>query len=84
MATADSVQGREYDFIRLDLATPGGRAYPLGFLTDVRRTCVGLPRAKSGLRIVGDENVRDVSLGGEDVDAVLDPGQGGAAVAAID
>ena len=30
MATVDSAQGKEYDFVILDLVTPGGREYPLG------------------------------------------------------
>ena len=50
MHTVDSAQGREYDFVILDLVTPGGRLYPLGFVADTKRMCVALSRARDRIR----------------------------------
>ena len=57
LATIDSVRGREYPFVVLDLVTPGGSQYPLGFLTDTGRMCVALSRAMNGLVMIGNENM---------------------------
>ena len=59
MSTVDKAQGREYDFVLLDLVTPGGMFYSLSFSTDVRRMCVALSRAKIGLVIFGDQDMAD-------------------------
>ena len=53
MSTIDGAQGNEFNYVILDLVTPGGPAHSLGFVTDMRRLCVGLSRAKSGLIILG-------------------------------
>lgn len=58
-ATVDGLNGEEYDYVILDLVTPGGRPYMLGFLTDVERISMGLSRAKIGLLIVGNQNMSD-------------------------
>ena len=50
MHTVDSAQGREYDFVILDLVTSGGRLYPLGFVADTKRMCVALSRARDRIR----------------------------------
>ena len=55
--TVDSAQGKEWNFVILDVVTPGGPNHTLGFLTDVRRINVALSRAKSGLVIVGDQSM---------------------------
>ena len=60
MHTVDSAQGREYDFVILDLVTPGGRLYPLGFVADTRRMCVALSRARIGLLVFGESNLGNV------------------------
>ena len=57
LATIDSVRGREYPFVVLDLVTPGGSQYPLGFLTDTGRMCVALSRAMNGLVMIGNEDM---------------------------
>ena len=54
MTTVDKALDRGYEFVLLDLVTPGGRFYPLGFTTDVRRMCVALSRAKIGMLIFDD------------------------------
>ena len=60
IATVDSSQGKEYDFVILDLVNPGGALYSLGFLTDLNRPNVALSRARMGLLIIGDKNMSDV------------------------
>lgn len=60
LASVDSAQGKEYDFVILDLVTPGGQRHSLGFLTDPRRVNVALSRAKMGLLIVGDKDMGKV------------------------
>lgn len=60
MATVDSSQGKEHDFVLLDLVTPGGPEYGLGSVSDVRKMCAGLSRAKTGLLIVGNINMSKV------------------------
>ena len=62
MTTVDKAQGREYDFVLLDLVTAGGRLYPLGFTTDVRRMCVGLSRAKIGMLIFGEKDMGNTAF----------------------
>ena len=57
--TVDAVHGREFDFVLLDLVTPGA-GYGLGFMTDMKRQCVALSRAKFGLVILGSRNMADV------------------------
>ena len=57
LATIDSVQGREYPFVVLDLVTPGGSQYPLGSLTEPGRMCVALSRAMNGLVMIGNKNM---------------------------
>ena len=55
MTTGDKAQGREYDFVLLDLVTPGGRM------------CVALSRAKIGMRISGNKDMGEIkfpSVGG--------------------
>ncbi|KAF6227423.1 hypothetical protein HO133_008867 [Letharia lupina] len=64
MATTDSAQGKEYDFVILDLVSPGGRQYALGFRTDPRRMCVALSKAKIGLLIIGNKNKANVAYPG--------------------
>lgn len=61
MATINSAQGKEYDFVILDLVTPSRRLCTLGFPTDPRRKCVALSRAKIGLLIIGDKNKANVA-----------------------
>ena len=56
MSTVDKAQGREYDFVLLDLVTPGGMFYPLGFSTGFRRMCVALSRAIIGMLIDQSED----------------------------
>lgn len=57
MSTVDGAQGKEYPFVILDLVKIGGRGFSLGFITDVRRMCVGLSRAKNGLLILGNQDM---------------------------
>lgn len=57
MSTVDGAQGKEYPFIILDLVKIGGRGFSLGFITDVRRMCVGLSRAQNGLLILGNQDM---------------------------
>lgn len=68
IATVNSAQGKEYDFVILDVVNPCGAAYPLGFLSHLKRMNVSLSRAKMGLLIVGDKNMGNVqrtsALGG--------------------
>ena len=55
MTTGDKAQGRECDFVLLDLVTPGGRM------------CVALSRAKIGMRISGNKDIGEIkfpSVGG--------------------
>ena len=60
MSTIDGAQGKEYTYVILDLVTPGGRAYGLGFVADPKRMCVGISRAKSGMIILGNEHMDQV------------------------
>ena len=59
LATIDASQGLEYPFVLLDLVTPGGSKYGLGFLTDTGRMCVALSRAMNGLLIVGNADMSE-------------------------
>lgn len=59
IATVDAAQGKEYDFLILDLVTPG-QEYSLGFLSDPKRMNVALSRAKIGLLVVGDRHMAEV------------------------
>ena len=61
--TVDASQGREYPFVIVDIVTPGGTQYPLGFATDVRRIYVGLSRAQNGLIMFGSSDVRYQNVG---------------------
>ena len=54
--TIDASQGKEYDYVLLDLVTPG-EGYGMGFMSDVQRICVALSRARMGLVILGNENM---------------------------
>ena len=40
MTTVEQAQGREYDFVILDLVTPGGKTFPLRVFAEPRRMCV--------------------------------------------
>ena len=74
VATVDSSQGNEFDFVVLDLVTPGGWQYPLGFMGDARRACVALSRAKLGMAIVGNGdmgNFDKAGLGSRRWDAIV-------------
>lgn len=57
MATKDQAQGREYDFIILDVVTPGGKLFSLDFSSDPRRMRVAASRAKIGMIILGSNDV---------------------------
>lgn len=48
-----SVQSDAATYMVLDLLTPGGGQYKLGYLADVLRMCIALSRARDGLVIVG-------------------------------
>ena len=52
--TVDASQGKEYDFVLFDLATPGA-GYGLGFMSDPKRACVALSPARYGLVIHGSK-----------------------------
>jgi hypothetical protein len=58
--TVDASQGREFDFVVLDLVTPGGNRYGLGFVAEPTRINVGLSRAKHGLVFVGSKVMADL------------------------
>ena len=60
MSTIDGAQGKEFNFVILDLVTPGGRAHGLGFVADPKRMCVGISRAKNGMIIIGNMHMHDV------------------------
>ena len=64
MMTVDQSQGREYNFVILDLVTPGGLNFPLGFSADVRRICVAASRAQIGLIILGNRYMGEVKFPG--------------------
>lgn len=53
-ATIDAAQGKEYDFVVLDLVTPGEH-YSFGLMTDAKRACVALSRATFGMIILGNQ-----------------------------
>ena len=57
LLTVDTSQAKEYQFVVLDTATPGGSRYNLGFITNTERMHVALSRARDGLVIVGDEEM---------------------------
>ena len=57
--TIDAAQGKEYDFVLLDLVTPGA-GYGLGFMSQTNRACVALSRARFGLVILGNQNMGGV------------------------
>ncbi|KAL9120339.1 MAG: hypothetical protein Q9187_003103 [Circinaria calcarea] len=57
LLTVDTSQGKEYQFVVLDTATPGGSKYKLGFITNTERMHVALSRARDGLVVVGDEEM---------------------------
>ena len=57
--TIDAAQGKEYDFVLLDLVTPGA-GYGLGFMSQSNRVCVSLSRARFGLVILGNQNMGGV------------------------
>ena len=56
-ATIDGCHGKEYDFVVLDLVTPGGRAYSFAFVNHSTRACVALSRAKIGQVVVGNKSM---------------------------
>jgi superfamily I DNA and/or RNA helicase len=60
VVTVDASQGREFDFVVLDLVTPGGKRYGLGFVAEPTRINVDLSRAKHGLVIVGSKVMADL------------------------
>ena len=64
MATVDQAQGREYDFVVLDLVTPGGRDFALGFSSETGRMCVAASRARIGMIIFGNKDMGDVRFPG--------------------
>ena len=57
LLTVDTTEGKEYRFVILDTATPGGPRYSLGFVANRERMHVALSRAQDGLVIVGDEDM---------------------------
>ena len=57
--TVDAAQGKEYDFVLLNMVTPGGE-YWLGFMADVNRACVSLSRARIGLVILGNQHMGEI------------------------
>ena len=59
LATVDSAQGKEWDFVIIDIVSIGGQ-FGLGFLTDPRRVCAALSRARIGLIIIGDKGMAHV------------------------
>lgn len=62
MATLDLAQGREYDFVKLDVVTPGGRLFPLGFSSEPPKMCVATSRAKIGMLIFGSKDMGNVKF----------------------
>ena len=60
MMIVDQAQGRKFDIVLLNLVTPGGASYHLGFSTDVRRICVGLSRARIGILTFGDRHTGNI------------------------
>lgn len=60
MSTIDGAQGNGFNYVVLDLVTPGGPAHSLGVVADRKRSCVGLSRAKSGLIILGNMRMDEV------------------------
>ncbi|KKK27153.1 hypothetical protein ARAM_003618 [Aspergillus rambellii] len=56
IATIDSYEGKEKDFVILSTCRPGGQA-GLGIVADRKRTCLALSRAKHGLTIIGHERM---------------------------
>ncbi|KAJ5568839.1 hypothetical protein N7450_011325 [Penicillium hetheringtonii] len=56
VASVDSAQGSESSIAILSTTRPGGET-GLGFLTDLRRACVALSRARHCLVVVGNERM---------------------------
>lgn len=52
--TADACEGRQYPYVIVDLVTPGGKDYSLGFLSEAMKINVALSRAQYGLVIIGN------------------------------
>ncbi|KAI9838819.1 MAG: hypothetical protein M1837_002312 [Sclerophora amabilis] len=55
--TVDAAQGRERKVVILDVSTPGGEEYALGFVRDPNRQNMALTRARDGLIIIGNEDM---------------------------
>lgn len=55
--SVDASQGKEKPIVILDMVTPGGPHYTMGFLNDMKRINVALSRAGDGLLIVGNHRM---------------------------
>ena len=64
VATVDSSQGNEYPYVIVDLVTPAGMYYPLGFLGNSRRACVALSRDHLGMVIIGNRDMGNIENAG--------------------
>ncbi|KAI9748015.1 MAG: hypothetical protein M4579_007334, partial [Chaenotheca gracillima] len=69
VATVDSAQGDEADIVILDLSTPGGKDFPLGFVRQPQRQNMALTRARNGLVVLGNERMAESQFSGAGVTA---------------
>ena len=68
VSTVNGCQGAERPYVILDLITPGGHLYDLGFLKDVKRMDVVLSRARNGLIIVDNKEMALFDIASNAVD----------------
>jgi regulator of nonsense transcripts 1 len=75
VATVDSTQGGEKEFVVVDMVTPAMRKAPLGLLRLPERLNVALSRARSGRIVIGDADMKNIekkSAGNEQAYQKLD------------
>ena len=70
--SVDGSQGRQAPFVILDMVTPGGSKYALGFLKDLKRLCVALSRAQDGLILVGHRHMASSNYASQPIKAWTD------------